>query len=164
MVATGGIVRQIIVRRMLRITARATIARLTDQTTGPGTGREIVPVATGRQINLTGPAHRAGQGRNRFDRIAHRSRPGRIAQIRAGQRNLVRRGLHLSQGRRVRAVHKRSRGSVSNQDRNPDRRNVSAKRGTSSRAFAARIFDGSLRVEQRFSAALRVASLSGFSR
>ena len=83
MAATGGIARQTIVRPMLPITARATIVRLTGRVTGQAITREIVPVAIGRQTRDTDRAHQAGQQRNRFDRIAHRSSRGRIVQIRA---------------------------------------------------------------------------------
>jgi hypothetical protein len=86
-------------------------------------------VATGRQASQPGPIRRAGQLRNRPVQIAHRSPVKRDRRIRV---NLLQ-GLRLGPSLKVHAVHRRSRGSVSPQGRNPDRREASTNRGTSVR-------------------------------
>jgi hypothetical protein len=90
----------------------------------------VVPVAIVRHLNHPGPLH-PGRRVNQIDRLDRRSRPGRNGRARAGLRSLVKRdrrvrinlgpqGLRLNQNLGVRAAHRRSRGSVNNQGRNPD--------------------------------------------
>jgi hypothetical protein len=73
------------------------------------------------------PVPRAGPLRNRSVQIAHRSPVKRDRRLRV---NLLQ---GLAPSLKVHAVHRRSRGSVSNQGRNPDRREASTNRGTSVR-------------------------------
>jgi hypothetical protein len=133
MAAISAIAREIIVRRILRLTAPATIVRRTDRATRQvTTGREIVPVATSH-INHPDLVHQA-------DRCSHPGRARRIVRVRADLRSLVKRGRRvrislvlrdLSPSLTVRAVHRRSRESVSNQGPNRDRMKVNTKKGTS---------------------------------
>jgi hypothetical protein len=132
----------------------ATIGRLTDRVTHRvTTGLEIVPVATGRQpnhpdlelrvgrqCNPLGPELQAGQCNlpDRARRIVRAKaglrglvKPDRHIRINLAPINQVRRGQPLSQSLEERAVHRRSRGNVSNQGRRPDRRKVNRSKGTS---------------------------------